>query len=80
MNVNDAIYNCRVCNPSKETHYRCDCDMKKTPKKVPKEVRPMRPIPEENSLCGLLVVPVEDLPGDYIGRITAIEKILKEKK
>lgn len=85
MNVNQAIYNCRICNETAATHYRCDCDMgvAKPKHKPPVAAAPLPPLPETpevNSLRGLLVIPVEDLPGDYVGRMQAIEKILTAQK
>lgn len=84
MNINDAIYNCLVCNETAETTYRCDCDMgTNKPKKKPQpEFIPMPGIPEErrndNCLRSFLVIPIEDLPGDYVGRMLAIDKIFRE--
>ena len=77
MNVNDAIFRCRVCNETPYTNFRCDCDMGiKKPKKVP-QVLVSTPH-EENSLRAL-VVPGNELPGDLIEKYKAIDKIFQEK-
>lgn len=50
--VTDAIYNCKVCNPTTFTLYRCNCDMGIPPRKVtaiPPINLPLAPIPEENT-------------------------------
>lgn len=84
MNVNQAIYHCKVCNETPATTYRCDCDMgTQQPKKKPQQqFVPLPGIPEENrndnTLRSMLMIPIEDLPGDFIGRIQAIDKIFRE--
>lgn len=50
--VTDAIYNCKVCNPTDFTFYRCSCDMgtpRRTVTFIPPLNLPLAPIPEENT-------------------------------
>ena len=50
--VTDAIYNCKVCNPTDFTFYRCSCDMgtpRRTVTVMPPLNLPLAPIPEEDT-------------------------------
>jgi len=68
-NVMDAIYSCRVCNPSGYTLYRCKCDMAPSVKRVPKVTEPLPTIFE-----GV------ELPADMVSRCEAINKIFESKE
>lgn len=50
--VTDAIYNCKVCNPTDFTFYKCSCDMgtpRRTVTVIPPLNLPLAPIPEEDT-------------------------------